>query len=166
MRVFDVRNSHTWTRNNYRVIRESVWQVCFKASKFNRNCRQLSCVTSWRYAPSCKAETGCFQCNGAPAHYGELVRQWLNATYQGRWIELQGSIAWPLQSLDLTDINSFLWGYVNELLQGLSKVTWQEFKQLWQASMSSCKVCLREFRMAHCRLHSNGRRPLRKPIVT
>jgi hypothetical protein len=34
-----------------------------------------------------------FQHDGAPAHYGEDVRKWLNATYPGRWIGRRGPIA-------------------------------------------------------------------------
>jgi hypothetical protein len=36
-----------------------------------------------------------FQQDGAPAHCGEDVRQWLNATYPGRWTGCRGPIAWP-----------------------------------------------------------------------
>jgi hypothetical protein len=50
MSVFDVHNSHTWTRNNSRAIRERRCQVCFTASNFNRNCPPLSCGAAWRYA--------------------------------------------------------------------------------------------------------------------
>jgi hypothetical protein len=31
--------------------------------------------------------------DGAPAHYGEDIRQWLNSTYPGRRVGCRGSIA-------------------------------------------------------------------------
>jgi hypothetical protein len=48
-----------------------------------------------------------FEHNGAVAHYGEDVQQWLKATYPGRWIGHGGPIAWPprLPPLTLTDIS-------------------------------------------------------------
>jgi hypothetical protein len=50
-----------------------------------------------------------FQHDGAPAHYGEDVRQWLNETCPGTWIGRGWPIAWPPRSLDLTSIDFFLW---------------------------------------------------------
>jgi hypothetical protein len=47
-----------------------------------------------------------FQHDRAPVHYGEDVRQWLNATYPGRWIGRGGTIAWPPRSPDLARIFS------------------------------------------------------------
>jgi hypothetical protein len=55
-----------------------------------------------------------FQHDGAPAHCGEDVRQWLNATYPGRRIGHGGPIAWPPRSPDLTRMDFFLWGHLKE----------------------------------------------------
>jgi hypothetical protein len=40
---------------------------------------------AWKCASSCEVKVW-FQHDGGPAHWGEDVRQWLNATYPGRWI--------------------------------------------------------------------------------
>jgi hypothetical protein len=54
----------------------------------------------------------CFQHDGVTPHHGENVREWLDAMYTGRWIGRGGPIAWPLQSPDLTALDSFLWGHL------------------------------------------------------
>lgn len=82
-----------------------------------------------------------FHHDGAPTLYGD-VQQWLNVTCPGRWIRHSGPIAWPSCSLDLIFMHSFLWGHVKEqicaALPGLSKISWQYFKQLWQQSVPAC----------------------------
>lgn len=55
------------------------------------------------------------QHDGAPAHYGTQVREYLNATFPGRWIG-RGStnIAWPARSPDLTPLDFYVWGTLKE----------------------------------------------------
>jgi hypothetical protein len=48
-----------------------------------------------------------FQHDGAPTHYVEDFRRWLNATYPERWIGRGGSTEWPPRSPDLTQIDFF-----------------------------------------------------------
>jgi hypothetical protein len=64
--------------------------------------------------PQAVRQTLWFQNNGAPAHCGEDVRRWLNATYAERWIGRGGPFAWPLRSPELTPMDSFLWGHPKE----------------------------------------------------
>lgn len=51
------------------------------------------------------------QHDGAPAHYGTQVREYLNEEYPERWIG-RGSptIAWPARSPDLTPLDFYVWG--------------------------------------------------------
>lgn len=55
------------------------------------------------------------QHDGAPAHYGAQVRQYLNSTFPGRWIG-RGSttIAWPARSPDLTPLDFYVWGTLKD----------------------------------------------------
>jgi hypothetical protein len=53
-----------------------------------------------------------FQNDGAPAHYGEDVRQWMNVTYPGRYIIRGRPIEWPPRLPDLTPM--FLWGHLKD----------------------------------------------------
>ena len=57
-----------------------------------------------------------FQHDGAPAHYHNDVRNYLNATLGNRWIGRGGPIEWPARSPDLTSLDFFLWGYMKQLV--------------------------------------------------
>jgi hypothetical protein len=52
-----------------------------------------------------------FQQHGAPPHYLEEVREYLNTGFPGRCIGRGVPIAWPPHSPDL-----FLWGFVKDLV--------------------------------------------------
>lgn len=50
------------------------------------------------------------QQDGASAHYGVNVRQYLNETFFDRWIGIRGTVEWAPRSPDLTPLDYFLWG--------------------------------------------------------
>lgn len=58
------------------------------------------------------------QQDGAPPHFGLIVRQWLNANLPHRWIGRGGPLdlnfPWPPRSPDLTVCDFFLWGYIKD----------------------------------------------------
>jgi hypothetical protein len=56
-----------------------------------------------------------FHQNGAPHHYLEEVREYLN-TRLPRRIGRAAPIAWPLGSTDLTPLDFFLWEFVKDRL--------------------------------------------------
>ena len=53
-----------------------------------------------------------FQQDGAPPHYANEVRNYLNNQFPNKWIGRSGPIEWPPRSPDLTPLDFFLWGYV------------------------------------------------------
>jgi hypothetical protein len=55
-----------------------------------------------------------FQQDGAPAHYANPVKKWLNERLPGRWIGRRGSIEWAARSPDMTPLDFFLWGYLKQ----------------------------------------------------
>ena len=57
-----------------------------------------------------------FQHDGCPAHFGLQVRHHLNETYPNRWIGRGGPVAWPPRSPDLTPLDFFLRGTMEELV--------------------------------------------------
>lgn len=57
-----------------------------------------------------------YQHDGAPAHYGNIVRAHLNTTYGQRWIGRGGPTRWPPRSPDLTPMDFFLWGTMKQLV--------------------------------------------------
>ena len=57
-----------------------------------------------------------FQLDGAPAHWGLRVRNFLNTNFPERWIGRDGPTPWPPRSPDLTPLDFFLWGFVKTRL--------------------------------------------------
>jgi hypothetical protein len=60
-----------------------------------------------------------FQQDGAPRHWSNDVRRYLNDELPHRWIGRVGAddvplFAWPLRSPDLMPCDFFLWGYVKD----------------------------------------------------
>lgn len=70
-----------------------------------------------------------FQHDGAPAHYGMVVRTSLNNTYPERWIGRGRAVNWPPRSPDITKIDFFLWGYVKERLYQEPPTTSDDMKE-------------------------------------
>ncbi|CAF3839089.1 unnamed protein product [Rotaria sp. Silwood1] len=52
--------------------------------------------------------------DGAPAHYAQSVRHFLDKTFPDRWIGRRGWIDWPPRSPDLTPTDFFLWALIKE----------------------------------------------------
>ena len=46
-----------------------------------------------------------FQQDGAPHHYANCVREWLEINFNGRWVGRRGPIEWPARLLDLTPMD-------------------------------------------------------------
>lgn len=57
-----------------------------------------------------------FQQDGAPPHWGLVVREFLDQTFPNRWIGRDGPIAWPPRSPDITPLDFFMWGYVKDIV--------------------------------------------------
>jgi hypothetical protein len=113
--VLNVHNSHLWVRDNPHAIRERGYQVSFSVGVSASIVGDTVVnpyllpdrLTAQRYrdfletvlpglladVPLAVRQRLWFQHDAAPAHYGEDVRQWLNATYPGRWIGRGGPIA-------------------------------------------------------------------------
>lgn len=56
------------------------------------------------------------QHDGAPAHFSNIVRGFLNANYRRRWIGRGGPVSWPPRSPDLNPLDFFLWGRMKTLV--------------------------------------------------
>ena len=53
-----------------------------------------------------------FHQDGAPPHYSNRVRNYLNRKRPGNWIGRGGPVEWPPRSPDLTPCDFFLWGHI------------------------------------------------------
>jgi len=72
-----------------------------------------------------------FQHDGAPPHFSQVVRQYLNHKFSNRWIGRGGIQNWPPLSPDLNPVDYHVWSYMKamvcahevntreELLQGI-----------------------------------------------
>jgi hypothetical protein len=106
--VFIVHNNHIWAWDNPHAIREHGYKVHFSISVWAVIIRDIvvgPCLLPDRLTAQyhdfletvlpglledvllAVMQRFWFQHDGASAHCGEDVRQWLNATYPGRWIE-------------------------------------------------------------------------------
>ncbi|KFM58912.1 Transposable element Tcb1 transposase, partial [Stegodyphus mimosarum] len=54
------------------------------------------------------------QQDGAPPHWGIIVRSSLNDHFTGRWTGRGGPIPWPPRSPDITPLSFFHWGFVKD----------------------------------------------------
>lgn len=62
--------------------------------------------------PMLPSEDIWFQQDGAPPHFTQAVRHYLDTVFPQRWIGRRGAIEWPPRSPDLTPLDFFLWGYL------------------------------------------------------
>jgi len=69
------------------------------------------------------------QLDGAPAHYSNIVRNYLNNRYNGRWIGRMGAVAWPPRSPDLTSPDFFLWGMLKNIVYSEKPTTKENMKE-------------------------------------
>lgn len=54
--------------------------------------------------------------DGAGPHYTDDVRDYLNATFPGRWFGRNSVNRWPARSPDFTPLDYFLWGTVKNAI--------------------------------------------------
>lgn len=80
----------------------------------------LDMLRNWLF-PSLQADSNdfIFQQDGAPPHWHQMVRAFLNEEISHRWIGRKGGhdlafCSWPARSPDLTVCDFFLWGYVKD----------------------------------------------------
>lgn len=64
------------------------------------------------------------QQDGAPPHYSNIVRQFLNTDYNNRWIGRGSPLRnWPPRSPDLTSLDFFLWGFLKNIVYEAAPTT-------------------------------------------
>lgn len=56
------------------------------------------------------------QLDGAAPHYAQIVKNFLDQNFNGRWIGRGGPVAWPARSPDLTSPDFYLWGYLKNVV--------------------------------------------------
>lgn len=71
-----------------------------------------------------------FQQDGAPPHYAREVREWLDNTFDGRWLGRRGPVEYPARSPDLTPLDFFLWGAMKQLVYSENPRTVQDLRRV------------------------------------
>lgn len=66
--------------------------------------------------PNLPAQQIWFQQDGAPPHFGRIVREYLDEIFPGKWIGRRGTIEWPARSPDMTPLDFFLWGHIKNIV--------------------------------------------------
>jgi hypothetical protein len=157
--VFNVHNRQLWARDNSHAIRERWYQVRFSVSVWagivgdnvvgpyllpdRLTAQQYSDILETvlpgllEDVPLAVRQSLWFQHDGAPAHYEEDVRQWLNATYPGRWIGRGGPTAWPPRSPDITPMYFLLWGHLKEQVYAVPPMTIEDLVARHQAAVTT-----------------------------
>ena len=73
-----------------------------------------------------------FMQDGAPPHWAQPVRDWLNTTLPQMWIGRGSSrdenIPWPPRSPDLTPMDFFVWGFIKSKVYVRNYATLEELK--------------------------------------
>src|SRR5215467_11024129 len=70
-----------------------------------------------------------FQQDGAPPHFANLVKRYLNKKFRNKWIGRDGPVNWPPRSPDLSPLDFFLWGYVKDKVMLHPPTTREDMKE-------------------------------------
>lgn len=102
------------------ISSDKVYGPFFFAEKTVTGITYLDTLEQWLF-PQLLEDSGnfIFMQDGAPAHFHELVRTFLNNTIPNRWIGRGGEEdlifrRWPPRSPDLTPCDFYLWGYIKD----------------------------------------------------
>lgn len=92
--------------------------------------------------------------DGAPAHYAQVVRAFLDRKFPNRWIGRRGPIDWPARSPDLTPTDFFLLGLMKDRVYATKPRTLQALKDAIVTELESLPVelCRRSCRSVRERL--------------
>lgn len=104
-----------------------------------------------------------FMQDGAPPHFSEVVRRYLNNIIPGRWIGRAGAQdqchrQWPPRSPDLTPCDFYLWGYIKDcvfvppmpatlqevrhrIVAAVNSVTTDQLRRVWQEMTYRFDIC-------------------------
>jgi hypothetical protein len=69
-----------------------------------------------------------FMHDGAPPHFSNNVKDYLNNTYGRKWIGRNGPVKWPPRSPDLTPADFFLWGWMKAIVYSKRINTQEELR--------------------------------------
>jgi len=94
-----------------RTFSRNVLQVIFRP----RFCK-MNCQHSYRMFLYTHDRKMYYQPEGAPPHFSQVVRQYLNHKFPSRWIGRGGVHNWPPRSPVLHPLDYHVWGYIKVIV--------------------------------------------------
>ena len=98
-------------------------------------------------------QTMIWQQDGAPAHYGQVVRNYLDDTFL-QWIGRRGTLEWPPRSPYLTPCDFSLWGIIKDRVYAQKPRAFNHLKILIKEEFTSLNDNI-ELRQTICRSVAN-----------
>jgi len=136
--VNETRNSHLWDRDNSHWTVETNYQHRFSVNvwcdvigdqlivpyiflyrltgEIYANVLQDELPETLENVPLQIRRQMCYQHDGAPPHFGQIVRQYLNHKFPNRWIGRGGEKNWLPRSPDLNPLDYHTWVYMKGML--------------------------------------------------
>ena len=131
---FNSRNRHVWSDENPLALRTRAAQVRWQINVWTGNCGEFIVgpymLPNRMDGPAYKVflehvlpglmahisdevrQNMVYQQDGAGPHYATIAHDYLNETFQDRWIGRGGPAAWPPRSPDMTPLDFYFWGYL------------------------------------------------------
>lgn len=183
--VFNRKNNHIWAVENPHVLRSRAHQQRFQLNvwagiigghllgphflppRLNANnfleFLQEDFFNLVENIPLNLRQNMWLQLDGAPAHFAQPVRNWLNETFPGRWIGRGAAVSWPPRSPDLNPLDFFLWGFIKNRVYATEVVNLQQLEERIRAAFAEVnaqmldRMQLNIIRRAEICIDSNGR---------
>jgi len=149
--VNNTKNSHLWDRDNPHGTVGSSYQHCFSVNVWcgvigNRligpyifpqrltgdiyaNVLQDELPALLENVPLQTRRQMYYQHDGAPPHFSQVVRQYLNQSFPNRWIGLGGAQNCPPRSPHLNPLDYHVWGYLKAMVYAHKVNTREELLQ-------------------------------------
>lgn len=176
VRIWAIENPHAYVEYERNSPKVNVWCAIGRDRIVGPFFFAESTVTSIAYLdmlqlftlPQIENEDLIFQQDGAPPHYAQIVREFLDQHFSRRWIGRGGWKPWPPRSPDLSPMDFYFWGHVKQYVYSEHIVNIRHLKQRIQSGVALVtRDILRsvwrelEYRLDLCRANNGAHVELR-----
>lgn len=148
--IFNQHNLHRWESQNPRATREASHQHKFSVNVW-AGVIGRDLIGPYYLPDTLNGENYLdflmndlpefvFQHDGCPAHYRNIVREYLDNVFPNSWIGRGGPIEWPARYPDLTPLDFYVWGRAKELVYEVKINTKEELVTRIGDAFSKMKV--------------------------
>lgn len=96
-----------------------------------------------------------YQHDGCPAHFSQVVRNFLDISFPNRWIGRGSLFPWPARSPDLTVLDFYLWGRLKDLVFQTRPTTPENMIERIRNSITSISIAEIEAAVVSTRRKTN-----------